>query len=208
MSRRQLRGELDAVRALVGAGRDRVAEACGTDDHPWLAGIRARLDALADDLLVTAAGGLATPARVALEIAAALGCGAAVAGLTTVLGLGPAWVITVTAIAVVAAVVGVAPLIERLSVARDRRRAVPAVSPSLPARLDHVPGDLRRARVQLVSAALRYAGRRERWRSPALRSLISSDRAARRLARADVVLCQAIDQLDTYLAATELREAG
>lgn len=72
---------------------------------------------------------------------------------------------------------------------------VPAGTPRLP--LAGVPESLLRARVRLVSATLRQAGS-GRWSTPELHHAARTDPVVRRLAAADLLLCQAVDCLERY----------
>jgi hypothetical protein len=57
---------------------------------------------------------------------------------------------------------------------------------------------LLRARIRLVSAALRQAGAGN-WAAPRLRRMIRTDQVIRRLAHADQLLCQAVDCIERHL---------
>ncbi|MFC4068167.1 hypothetical protein [Actinoplanes subglobosus] len=61
-----------------------------------------------------------------------------------------------------------------------------------------VPDRLMRARVRLVSAALRHVGTAG-WDTPQLRRAIRTDPMVRRLAHADQLLCQAVDCIERHL---------
>jgi hypothetical protein len=61
-----------------------------------------------------------------------------------------------------------------------------------------VPDRLLRARVRLVSAALRHVGAGS-WSAPELRRAIRTDPVVRRLAEADQLLCQAVDCVERHL---------
>jgi hypothetical protein len=61
-----------------------------------------------------------------------------------------------------------------------------------------VPDRLLRARVRLVSAALRHVGAGS-WSTPELRRAIRTDPVVRRLAEADQLLCQAVDCVERHL---------
>ena len=76
-----------------------------------------------------------------------------------------------------------------------------------PGHLAEVPDELMRARVRLVSAALRRAGSR-RWTVPVLVRLASDDRPIIRLAAADRALCQAVDFLEIHLAEQRMKRAA
>jgi hypothetical protein len=67
-------------------------------------------------------------------------------------------------------------------------------------RLADLPELLARARVRLVSAALREAGSKH-WEVPYLRRLMTVEPTMLWLAQADGLLCQSIDYLEEYLAA-------
>ena len=76
-----------------------------------------------------------------------------------------------------------------------------------PGHLAEVPDELLRARVRLVSAALRRAGS-GRWTVPVLVRLASDDRPIIRLAAADRALCQAVDFLEIHLAEQRMKRAA
>jgi hypothetical protein len=81
---------------------------------------------------------------------------------------------------------------------RDRDAATVAATPV--GGLADLPDVLGRARVRLVSAALRQVGSK-RWRVPYLRRAVAVEPAMFFLSRADELLCQSIDYLEEYLAA-------
>ncbi|MEU8656648.1 hypothetical protein [Actinoplanes philippinensis] len=70
--------------------------------------------------------------------------------------------------------------------------------PEVAAGLAGVPDRLLRARVRLVSAALRQVGA-DSWTAPELRRAIRTDPVVRRLALADQLLCQAVDCVERHL---------
>jgi hypothetical protein len=78
------------------------------------------------------------------------------------------------------------------------RAGVPGRDTMDDAGLAGVPDRLLRARVRLVSAALRHVGA-GRWSAPQLRRAIRTDPVARRLAHADQLLCQAVDCVERHL---------
>ena len=83
--------------------------------------------------------------------------------------------------------------------ARDPAAAIGRVpAPASRSPLAGVPGLLLTARVRLVSATLRQAGS-GRWSPPELRHAARTDPAVRRLAEADLQLCQAVDCLERYV---------
>ncbi|GAA1605091.1 hypothetical protein [Actinoplanes couchii] len=61
-----------------------------------------------------------------------------------------------------------------------------------------IPDRLLDARVRLVSVAMRQAGPAD-WSAPLLRRAIRTDPVIRRLARADQLLCQAVDCVERHL---------
>jgi hypothetical protein len=104
-----------------------------------------------------------------------------------------------------------AEFVNRRRMARAARAAQAAqpfrVSVVVPGRLDEVPEPLLAARVMLVSAALRQVESRH-WRVPHLVRLAGTDRSLSRIAEADLLLCQAIDYLEIYVAEQEPGRVG
>ena len=202
MSRRQLYGDLNAVRALVADGLSRLHGTVGELDQFWLDSARNRLKTI-DDQLVAAAGGLSSWSRTGISAAVVLGVAWLTATGCRAIGFPAGWVITTTVIALLAAVPFVHRANNRIAGSLNRWRLArapfhPPVGVTTKARLTEVPEALLRARVRLVSTILRTAGSR-RWQVPALRHLAEHDRRIRRLAEADRQLCQSIDYLEIYL---------
>lgn len=216
MSRRQLYGDLNAVRALVAEGLSHLEGAAGDLDQYWLNSVRRRLRSV-DGFLVAAAGGVGGLPRVAVGAAAMFLVGWATAAGTTALGFPPVWVIVCTVPVAALTDLLVTMPARRLSFALgdavNRRRLARAGRPAV-----GTPQGLRgfdqggpttdgfaaaleplsRARVRLVSAALRQVDSR-RWRSPYLSYLAAEHRSIARIAEADLLLCQAITYLESYL---------
>jgi hypothetical protein len=199
MFRRPLYQDLAAVRALVAEGR----EAIGELDQFWLSSARHRL-AMADNFLISAAGGLGGWAR-ALTGTVALLVGVAAAALgTSALGFSTFWVV---ACSWVAGLLVETPVrkwtANRLSPALGRRRldrAATSVAPGRSGDLAEVAEGLAKARTRLVSSTLRTAGSKH-WRPAYLARLAKEDPTVYWLGEADIVLCQAIDYLEQYLDA-------
>jgi len=198
MSRRQLDHDLAAVRGLVAAGRERVGEL----DNYWVNSARARLASI-DELLIRAAGGLGGWSRKAIGAgamaAAALLCGA----VTEALGFSTFWVVACSWAVAVLVELPVRGWAARWGVVIARRRlermAVPVEA--IPAGgLADLPEVLARARVRLVSAALREAGSKH-WQVSYLRRAVTVEPAMVWLSKADELLCQSIDYLEEYLSA-------
>jgi hypothetical protein len=214
MSRRVLCGDLTAVRALVADGLARLDETVGGLDQFWVTSARSRLKSL-DGMLVAAAGGLSGWSRTLIGAALAFPVLWAVAAGARGLGFAPAWTIVTTTVALAAGTPGLLALNNRLAGFVNRRRmarAAPAIQPSRvsvvgPGRLDEVPESLLAARVLLVAAALRQVDSRH-WRVPYLVRLAGTDRSLSRIAEADLLLCQAIDYLEIYVAEQELGRVG
>ncbi|MBG0560100.1 hypothetical protein [Actinoplanes aureus] len=205
MSVRALHAELNAVRALVGDGLAEVTGAAGDPGQFWIRSACARLTAL-DGVLVEAAGGLATPVIAAAATVVSFGAVALSAALAQAAGLSGIAVLVVVGLVLVTLLGAASRMSRRLRVALGRRRLDRAGTPPLGARphdasahvgLIVVPDALLRARVRLVSATLRQAGSRH-WTVPELRTAARTD-PLRRLAHADLLLCQAIDCLERYL---------
>ena len=221
MSRRQLYGDLSAVRALVADGLSHLDGTVGELDQYWLNSARARLRSV-DGFLVAAAGGTSGWTRTGISAVAMLLTGWATAAGTIAVGFSPAWVIVTTVFVAALVDLPVRKVTFPLADALDRRRLARAAQPSRAglsadrlgpdglgaarlgaARLGAdglgaVLEPLLQARVRLVSAGLRQVDSR-RWRSPYLAHLAAEHRSIRRIAEADVLLCQAIDYLEIYL---------
>ncbi|WP_328460982.1 hypothetical protein OHA21_31320 [Actinoplanes sp. NBC_00393] len=201
-----LHAELNAVRALVADGLAEVTGASGDAGQFWVRSACARLTAV-DAVLVEAAGGLAGPVQAIAATVVSFGAVALTAALAQAAGLGLGGVLVVAAV-VLLALFGVASRLCRpVRMALGRRRLARAGTPPLGARTLHVsahiglivvPDELLRARVRLVSATLRQVGSRH-WSVPELRLAARTDPTVRRLAHADLLLCQAIDCLERYL---------
>jgi hypothetical protein len=198
MSHRQLYQDLAAVRAMVAAGRERV----GDLDEYWVNSARMRLESI-DELLIRAAGGLGSWSRTAIGAAAML-AGATAAGVVTkALGLPTFWVVACAWLSAALAELPVRRRIARQAVVIARRRLERAAGPvdAIPAGgLADLPEVLERARVRLVSTALREAGSKH-WQVPYLRRAMTVEPTMRWLSKADELLCQSIDYLEEYLAA-------
>ncbi|GAA4970489.1 hypothetical protein [Actinoplanes utahensis] len=218
-----LYAELAAVRttaadALAGIG------AAGDTGQVWVRSACARLAAF-DSTLTEAAGVLPAPVRVitvSLVTFLVVFGSAALAGAT---GLGSAGVLAVTGAALPAALGlslwaarPVRSTVGRRRLARAARSRPPtsvpipdgpasmspapsgaeADSASPAERLTTVADELSRARVRLVSAAMRQAGSAN-WTVPRLRRSLRTDPVVGRLAAADQLLCQAIDCVERHL---------
>ncbi|MEV6298939.1 hypothetical protein AB0M02_05965 [Actinoplanes sp. NPDC051861] len=170
-----------------------------------------------------AAGSLITFGTVALVAALAQAAGFGtfvVVGLVTVVLLGAVLLgavrlgavrlgsVSLGSVSLGSVLLGAVPFMRsRARAALGRRRLARAGLPDVAERpgsgladigLIVVPESLERARVRLVSAALRQAGA-ERWTVPEIRLAARTDPALSRLAHADLLLCQAIDCLERYL---------
>jgi hypothetical protein len=214
MSRRVLCGDLNAVRALVADGLARLDGTFGGLDQYWASSARSRLKSL-DDMLVAAAGGLSGWSRTLIGAAMAFPVAWAVAATARLAGFAPVWAIVSTVLALGAFTPVLLAVTNRLAGLVNRRRMARAPRPVQPFRLavvtpgwlDDVPEPLLAARVMLVSAALRQVESRH-WRVPYLVRLAGSDRSISRIAEADLLLCQAIDYLEIYVAEQELGRVG
>jgi hypothetical protein len=198
MSRRQLYQDLAAVRGLVAAGRDSIG---GLDEY-WINSARMRLGSI-DELLIWAAGGLGGWTRTAIGAVAML-AGALLAGVvTTAIGLPVFWVVACSWVVAALAELPVRRWIAGNAVTIARRRLDRVAGPveGKPAGgIAELPEVLTRARVRLVSTALREAGSKH-WQVPYLRRAVTVEPALLWLSRADDLLCQSIDYLEEYLAA-------
>jgi hypothetical protein len=203
MPGRQLYQDLAAVRALVADGRDRLRDATGDVDQFSLNSARRRLLEI-DDCLIMAASRVGGWSRVLIATPVMLVAAAAVALVTRALGLSAFWVVAVSWIVAVLAeypvrkwtMVRLAPRLGR----RRLSRATVTVEPSSPRDLAGLPEALADARTRLVSAILRAAGSRH-WQVAYLARAAAENATFTRLAAADVLLCQAIDHIEHYLAA-------
>jgi hypothetical protein len=214
MSRRVLCGDLNAVRALVADGLARLDGTLGGLDQYWVSSARSRLRSL-DAILVAAAGGLSGWSRTLISAALAFPLAWAVAATARTAGFAPVWVIVSTVLALGGSTPVLLAVTDRVAGYVNRRRMTRAPRPAQPFRLtvvtpgvlDDVPEPLLAARVMLVSAALRQVGSGH-WRVPHLVRLAGSDRSISRIAEADLLLCQAIDYLEIYVAEQELGRVG
>jgi hypothetical protein len=207
MSVRTLHAELNAVRALVADGLAEVNGAAGDPGQFWIRSACLRLAAV-DAVLIEAAGTVATPLWIAAGTTVSFGTVALFATLAEAAGLGPAATLVITGLVVAALLIAAQPLSRWIRAGLGRRRLARAATPGTATRSggapdDHiglivVPESLERARVRLVSATLRQVGAGN-WTVPRLRLAARSDPTVRRLAHADLLLCQAIDCLERYL---------
>ncbi len=205
MSRRQLYQDLAAVRALVADGRARLRESTGDLDQFRLNSARTRL-ATVDDFLISAAGGLGPWARTLIGAGALVSGAAVTAPAVAALGFSTFWIVVCAwAVGMVAEAV-VRRRVATMAPGFGRRRLARVASPVASGRagpprdLAGLPGDLEKARVRLVSSALRVVGRKH-WRPAYLARAAAEEPTVFWLAEADTLLCQAIDHLEQYLAA-------
>jgi hypothetical protein len=137
MSRRQLYGDLNAVRALVADGLSHLDRTVGDLDQYWLNSARGRLRTV-DDYLVAAAGGIGGLPRVVIGAVAMFLAGWATAAATTALGFSPAWVIVTTvpfaALTDLLVTMPARRLTFTLADAVNRRRLTRAARPARPLR--------------------------------------------------------------------------
>lgn len=188
------------MRALLADGRDRLRDATGELDDFRLNSARQRLHAV-DDELVMAASRVGRWTRVVIGTPVMLLVAAAVALVTRAVGFSTfgvvacAWVVALLAEYPVRrwTVRRFAPWLGR----RRLERFAVTVEPSSPRDLAGLPDALVDARTRLVSAILRAAGSRN-WQASRL-ARGAAERPAP--AAADLLLCQAIDHLEHYLAA-------
>lgn len=199
-----LHAELNAVRVLVSHGLAELG-AAGESGHVWIRTACARLTAV-DAVLVEAAGVAPAPVRAVVLSVLAFGAVLLPAVAARAAGAGSAGTLVVVALALVA-LAGVLPAAGgRARRAVGRRRLARLPLPPVPGHPPHlgdpdliiVPETLLHARVRLVSATLRHAGL-SRWTVPQLRLAARTDPVTRRLAAADLLLCQAVDCLERYL---------
>lgn len=189
---RALPAELGAVRALIADGLTEVVRAADDLDQFWIRSACGRL-AAADAVLAGLPGRWsgARSGLITTVVTAAVAAGSA--ALTRAVGGGLPIALALTGLFLILAwhIAGV-----------PRRRGTAATLPTPPETpgpgLVEVPFALERARVRLVSAGLRRAGRTN-WRTPSLRRALAADPVLARLAEADLLLCQAIDCLERYL---------
>ncbi|WP_436527244.1 hypothetical protein [Actinoplanes sp. HUAS TT8] len=189
---RALPAELDAVRALIADGFAEVVREADDLDQFWIRSACARL-AAADAELAGLLGRRSPLVSVLTTTVVTAGVVAGSAALARVTGGGLPAALAFAGLLLIMAL--------HLAGVLRRRGTAPAlpVPPDRPGPgLVEVPFALERARVRLVSAGLRRAGRAN-WRAPALRRALSGDPVLGRVARADLLLCQAIDCLERYL---------
>ncbi len=189
---RALPAEIGAVRALIADGFDEVIRESDDLDQFWIRSACGRL-AAADAELAGLPGRFSPllPVLTTTVVTALVVAGSAALARVTGGGLLTALVVAGLLLIMALHIAGVL----------RRRGTAPALPPppDMPGPgLTEVPSALERARVRLVSAGLRRAGRAN-WRAPALRRTLTADPVLARLARADLLLCQAIDCLERYL---------
>ncbi|GAA2605857.1 hypothetical protein Adu01nite_37900 [Paractinoplanes durhamensis] len=163
----------------------------------WVTSALVRVRGL-DGMLVAAAGGLSAWSRTLISSALVFPLLWAVAWAAGAVGLGAVWVIVLTVLALAVAMPALLWVTGRLSRTVDSRRMGPAPAAGEAGKEDVVEV-LLRARVRLVSAALRQVGSR-RWDAGHLTRLVHTDRVVSRIADADLLLCQAIDFLEIHAA--------
>ncbi len=201
MPRHQLRADLAGVRFLIAAGRTQLDRQAGHQQDYWLDSARHRLGEL-DMLLIAATARMTDWVRAALAAVIAFVGVLAVAAGARAIGLPGGGTI---ACAILAMIV-LSPMIIRLTnrlewylESRRVRSARPdAVVPAAPGRLTEVPESLLLARTRLVSAILRQVRPADR-RVPILTRRMTSEFTLIFLQDADLLLCQALDQLETHL---------
>jgi hypothetical protein len=208
MARRQLYRDLNDVRGLVADGLARLEEISVGAEQYWVMSALARLRGM-DGMLVSAAGGLSSWSRTLISAALAFPLLWAVAWGSGAIGAGPVWVIVLTVLSLGLAMPGLLWVTGRISRAVDRRRmgAAPPAGEAGKGDLDEITEVLVRARVRLVSAALRRVGSR-RWDAAHLARLARTDRAISRITDTDVLLCQAIDFLEIHAAEQRVRRVA
>jgi hypothetical protein len=202
MSRRLLYQDLAAVRAPVVAEHDRLRAAVGDTDEFWIATALSRLSVV-EDRLFRAVGELGGWTRTLLALPAMLAGAAVTALVTRALGVPVLWIVVCSWVVAAAVEFPVRGRLTRLSPSLGRRRLdrfAVRPAPEGTADLTALPEALARARVRLVSAALREAGSKH-WRPPYLSRAVALQPVLFRLAEADMLLCQAIDCLEIYLDA-------
>jgi hypothetical protein len=198
MSRRQLCGDLNGVRGLVADGLVRFEEIADGSEEFWVVSSLVRVRGL-DGMLVAAAGGLSAWSRTLISAVIAFPLLWAAAWAAGAIGLGAAWVIVATVVALGVAMPGLLWVTGRISRQVDSRRmgAAPRGGDVVKGDLDEVAEVLARARVRLVSTALRQVDKR-RWTAEHLTRLARTDRVISRIADADLLLCQAVDFLEIH----------
>jgi hypothetical protein len=200
MSRRQLCRDLNGVRGLVAEARARLDEITADGEQFWLRSAHVRVHGL-DEMLVAAAGGLSAWSRTLISSVLVFPLLWAAAWAANVAGFPDAGVIVATVLVLGGAMPGLLSVTGRISRAVDRRRmgAAPFGTGPVKGDLDEVVEALVRARVRLVSAALRQVDPRH-WDAGHLARLAREDPALSRIADADLLLCQAIDFLEIHAA--------
>ncbi|GIF18228.1 hypothetical protein BJ973_008809 [Actinoplanes tereljensis] len=208
MARRQLYRDLNDVRGLVADALARLEEISGSAEEYWVRSALARVRGM-DGMLVAASGGLSGWSRTLISAVLAFPLLWAVAWASAAIGAGSLWVIVITVLALGVAMPGLLWVTGRISRLVDGRRmgAGPRAGEAGKGDLDEVIEVLVRARVRLVSAALRQVGSR-RWDAARLARLARTDRAINRIADADMLLCQAIDFLEIHAAEQQVRRAA
>ncbi|MEU4244317.1 hypothetical protein [Actinoplanes sp. NPDC026619] len=208
MARRQLYGDLNDVRGLVADGLVRLEELAAGAEEFWVVSALVRVRGL-DGMLVAAAGGLSAWSRTLISSVCAFPLLWAAAWAAGAVGLGAAWVIVLTVLVLGLTMPGLLWLTGRISRVADRRRMGAAVRGGeiVKGDLDEVAEVLVRARVRLVSAALRQVGQR-RWDAGSLTRLARQDRVVSRITDVDLLLCQAIDFLEIHTAEQRLGRAA
>ncbi|GIF05993.1 hypothetical protein [Actinoplanes siamensis] len=189
---RALPAEVAAVRALIAEGYTGIVRAADDREQFWIRSALERL-AWADTALAGVVDGRPARLRALTTTAVTAAVAAGSAALARMIGGG---------LPVALALAGPLLALTLYRIGPARRRPATPAPPELPgppgSGLAEVPAGLERARVRLVSAGLRRAGRAN-WRPPAMRRVIAADPVLARLAEADLLLCQAIDCLERYL---------
>ncbi|GLY04591.1 hypothetical protein [Actinoplanes sp. NBRC 101535] len=197
MAVRALHAELSAVRALVADGLAEVTGATSDPGRFWIRSACARL-ALLDEVLVEAAGVPQAWIRLPVATVACFATVATAVALAGLAGLGIAGTLLAAGVALLV-LAAATPWVWRRAVRALGRRRLGGLPDKSPAVLLHdVPESLIRARGRLVSATLRQAGSGH-WSVAELRHAARADPVIRRLAHADLLLCQAIDCLERHL---------
>jgi hypothetical protein len=189
------------VRALVADGRARLRESTGDPGQFWPESALGRLTTVDDDLLL-AAGDLGGWTRTLIATPIMLAVAAVAALVTGELGFSTFWIVACSWAGAVLVEFPVRRRLGKLGPELGRRRLdrAASIASSRPRDLADLPEALVRARVRLVSVALREAGSKH-WDAPYLARAAAREPTLFRLAEADMMLCQAIDFLEIYLAA-------
>jgi hypothetical protein len=200
MPRHQLRADLTEVRRLIADGRTELNRRAGDREDYWLDSARQRLGDL-DLILITATARLNVWVRTAIAAVIVSAGVLATAAAAGAIGLPGGWVIAVA----VVAMVFLPPVSHHLTRRFERFVEWRRVRPAWPVAvvptgdgLTEVPEQLLLARTRLVTAIRRQIGPAD-WRVPILTRRVSSDYTLIGLQNADLLLCQAIDQLETHL---------